>query len=224
MHDIELTTKLLRAARVALPAVLALLLAACGGGTDEPLPEPQRSAALRAPQVPDASALMDWAEGRYAAYFPGHQENRTFDVYVYRFYPETGNYVGVAGQDVYIFGPVSGNSPAPVRVAALADFACEVFPASCAAAVSSLRGQTLYATALGTSGNACRDCHGTPPGSGIAAILNAAGAESSLGDPGIIRAKINSYFPMQQFAGVSDADLADIAAYVNAVRWGKPLQ
>lgn len=223
MRAIELTTKLLRAARVAAAGAIVLVLAACGGGADEPASMPQR-AALRAPQVPDAVTLMDWAEGRYRDYFPGPQQNRSFDVYLYRFYPDTGNYVGVAGQDVYIFGPVSGNAPAPVRVGALADFACQVFPASCAAAVSSLRGQTLYGTALGSRGNACRDCHGTPPGSIIAAILNAAGTPDSQGEPAIIRAKINSYFPMQQFAGVSDADLADIAAYVNAVRWGKPLQ
>lgn len=181
------------------------------------------TAALRAPQVPDASTLMDWAEGEYGVYFPGHQESRVFDVYVYRVY-DNGNYVGVAGQDVYVWGPVSGNSAAPVRVGALADFACRVFPASCAPAVSSLRGRTLYATALGSAGNACRDCHGDPPGAGIAAILNAAGAQDSQGEPAIMRAKINSYFLMQQFAAVSDPDLADIAAYVNAVRWGKSLQ
>lgn len=223
MRAIEPTMQFLRCGVAVVTATLVLLLAACGGGSDEPPPGAQRRAALRAPQVPDASALMDWAEGEYSVYFPGHQGNRLFDVYVYRVY-DNGNYVGVAGQDVYIWGPVSGNSAAPVRVGALADFACRVFPASCAAAVSGLRGQTLYATALGSAGNACRDCHGDPPGAGIAAILNAAGSQDSQGEPGIIRAKINSYFPMRQFAGVSDTDLADIAAYVNAVRWGKPLQ
>lgn len=222
MRTITLASTFLRAGCAAV--VAALVLVACGGGADEPLREPQRRAALRAPQVPDATALLDWAEGRYATYFPGRQENVVFDVYVYRFYPSTGNYLGVAGADVYIFGPVSGNSAVPVRVGALADFACHVFPASCAAAVSSLRGQTRYAAALGSSGNACRDCHGDPPGAGIAAILNAAGAQATQGEPAIIRAKIGSYFPMQQFSAVSDADLADIAAYVNAVAWGKPLQ
>lgn len=223
MPAIESTMNLQRFGVAALTAVLVLLLAACGGGADEPSAGPQRRAALRAPQVPDASALLDWAEGEYGVYFPGHQDNRAYDVYVYRVY-DNGNYVGVAGQDVYVWGPVSGNSAAPVRVGALADFACRVFPASCAAAVSALRGQTLYATALGRAGNACRDCHGDPPGAGIAAILNAAGAQGSQGEAGIIRTKINSYVLMQQFAGVSDSDLADIAAYVNAVRWGKPLQ
>lgn len=223
MRAIEPTMKVLRCGMAVAAAALVPLLASCGGGSDEASSEPQRRAALRAPQVPDATTLMDWAEGEYGVYFPGHQDNRAFDVYVYRVY-DNGNYVGVAGQDVYVWGPVSGNSAAPVRVGALADFACRVFPASCAPAVSGLRGQALYAAPLGSAGNACRDCHGDPPGNGIAAILNAAGPRDSQGEPGIIRAKINSYFLMQQFAGVSDTDLADIAAYVNAVRWGKPLQ
>jgi cytochrome c553 len=208
---------------------LAFLLAGCGGGgLDEVTPAaqalmaPARQAPLAAPQVPDANALFDWAEGRFAALFPGHKTTLTLDIYLYRFYPETGIYLAVGGQDVYVL--VVGRPL--IRVGALADFACQVNPASCVT-VSSLNGKTLYETPLGNggSGNACRDCHGLTPGAGGAtAILNAAGTQDSGGDASVIRAAINEGGVKAQFAALTDAQLADIAAYINATRWGKPLQ
>ncbi|NRF69986.1 DUF1800 domain-containing protein [Aquincola sp. S2] len=68
---------------------------------------------------------MDWAEQHYAQFFPGHQSNRTLDPYVYRYYEATGNYLGVAGSDIYILGPVSGGGL--VLVGTLADYAPQVF-------------------------------------------------------------------------------------------------
>ena len=175
------------------------------------------------PQVPDANALMDWAETQFASYFPSHQINRTFDIYLYRFYPETGNHLGVAGQGVF-FLPPGGQIQ---QVGTLADYACQVYPASCVSASSSLRGETLYRTSLGVAGNACRDCHGPTPGvGGITDILKAAGTQASHGEPTVIRAAINNNEGgvMGQFSVVTDAQLDDIAAYVNASFWGKPLQ
>ncbi|NRF72424.1 hypothetical protein HLB44_36290 [Aquincola sp. S2] len=81
--------------------------------------------------MPDAAALFDWAERTYAQYFPGPQANQVSPPYTYRHYPTTGNYVGVAGDDVYILGPVSGG--ALQHVGKRSDFACLVYPASCAA-------------------------------------------------------------------------------------------
>lgn len=89
------------------------------------------SSAAAAPQVPTAGELMDWAERTYPQLFPGHQPNQTLANYLYRHYPGTGNYVGVAGNGVYILGPVAGGGPNPVQVGVLADFACQVHPASC---------------------------------------------------------------------------------------------
>lgn len=208
---------------------LALLLPGCGGGgSDEIAPVsqalvvPVRQAMHAPPQVPDANALMDWAESRFASFFPGHQTTRTLDIYIYRFYPETGIYLVVGGQDVYVL-PTGGQV---LRVGVLADFACQVYPASCVTA-SSLRGETLYRTALGSSGNACRDCHGATPGvGGITDILKAAGTQDSQGEASVIRAAINNNQGgvMGQFSAVTDAQLDDIAAYVNASFWGKPLQ
>lgn len=208
----------------------ALLLPGCGGGGSDPMAPvsqgpmaaPVRLAALAQPQVPDANALMDWAEIRFTGFFPSHQATRNFDIYLYRFYPETGHILAVAGQDVYVL-PAGGRL---LRVGALADFACLVFPASCVSA-SSLRGEELYRTALGSFGNACRDCHGATPGvGGISAILKAAGTQESQGDASIIRAAINNNQGgvMGQFSAVTDAQLDDIAAFINASFWGKPLQ
>jgi phosphatidylethanolamine-binding protein (PEBP) family uncharacterized protein len=118
-------------------AVVALLaglaLAGCGGrtGTGTQAGVAQARAPLAA-TVPDATALMDWAEAHYPALFPGHKSDITsVSPYVYRYYPETRNYVGVSGTDVYILGPVSGGPL--TRVGALSDFACQVYPTSCAA-------------------------------------------------------------------------------------------
>ncbi len=83
------------------------------------------------PVVPTAEVLLGWAETAYAQYFPGPQPTLSYQQYLYRYYPATRNYVGVAGNDVYIWGPVSGNAPAPVKVGVLADFACPVTPAPC---------------------------------------------------------------------------------------------
>ena len=230
MYRLQWASRFTLFSRAGLVAIaLALLLPGCGGGgsdgiapVSEALTAPGRQAMHVQPQVPDANALMDWAEIQYAGYFPSHQINRSFDIFLFRFYPETGIYLAVAGQDVYVL-PAGGQ---PLRVGVLADFACQVYPASCVSA-SSLRGETLYRTALGSAGNACRDCHGPTPGvGGVTDILKAAGTQASHGEASVIRAAIdnNEGGVMGQFSAVTDAQLDDIAAYVNASFWGKPLE
>lgn len=87
--------------------------------------------ALAAPRTPTPTELMDWAEHTYSQFFPGHQADQTLTPYVYRYYAKTGNYVGVAGDAIYILGPVAGGGAAPVQVGVLSDFACQVHPDSC---------------------------------------------------------------------------------------------
>ena len=84
-----------------------------------------------APIVPAASALLDWAEEAYPQIFPGSSRSQQAPPYVFRHYPATGNYAGVADDGVWLLGPVVGNGPAPVRIGARADFACTVYPAQC---------------------------------------------------------------------------------------------
>ena len=126
---------------LALAAGAAAALAACGGGEETQLPAAMQSTrdaidhptligqpplrALGAAQTLDATTLMDWAETAYPQYFPGHQANLQSDPYLYRYYPQTQNYLGVAGGDVYVLGPLTGN--ALMRVASMADFNCRVY-------------------------------------------------------------------------------------------------
>jgi cytochrome c553 len=156
---------------------------------------------------------------------PGHKTTLTLDVYLYRCY-ETNICLVVGGQNVYVL--VVGRPV--ISVGVLADFACQVHPSSCVT-VSSLNGQALYQAALGSAGYSCSICHGaTAPGvGGIDDILNAAGTADSQGEPSVIRAAINrnegaSLGGMGQFSALTDAQLADIAAYINATRWNKTLQ
>ncbi len=53
--------------------------------------------------------LLDWAEGRFGQFFPRHAATLQYDVWTFRFYPETGNYAGVdTAGDAYVLGPPFG--------------------------------------------------------------------------------------------------------------------
>lgn len=210
---------------------LALLLAGCGGGGGEAPPPANPVTALRAAaqaqqvsRVPTATELMDWAERQFPAFFgPAGQPNRTADPFTYRVYPGTGNAIGIALGDVYVLGPVTGNQL--IKVGPLAAFASAVFAPS----VSSLRGRTLYTTYRGTLGYTCDLCHGPTPGTGggFALIQQAAGTQSSNGDPSWIRFAITNNLgtpSMSQFSALTDAEMADLAAYINASVYNKTLQ
>ena len=115
------------------------LLAACGGGGEEgdTLPAAMHDTASAAVDralvaIPQnaplreltAQGLMDWAETAYPQYFPGPQADRSAPPFVYRYYPDAQNYLGVAEGNVYVMGAVTGMQL--VRIGALADFACAV--------------------------------------------------------------------------------------------------
>jgi cytochrome c553 len=89
--------------------------------------------------------------------------------------------------------------------------------------VSSLNGESLWTTLSPAS---CAGCHGAKPDADLKKIWNASGtaAANDKGTPASIRSGINNPATgMGMYSAASDADLADIAAYVNAVRYGKPL-
>lgn len=147
---------------VSMLLCLLALLAACGGGDSAPdaqaaaVREQPRAKAQATPAPPElllsTRQLLDWAELTYPTLFPGHKPNLTLAPYEYRHYPETGNYVGVAGEDVYILGPVSNQ--ALQRVGALQDFRCRVLPSSCVATDYARAGWTAKLSTLqhGVSG------------------------------------------------------------------------
>lgn len=107
-------------ARACVTVVGSLALAACGGGAS-----PDRLAAA-SPSLhaladnSSATALLDWAEAHYASYFPSHRANQVLAPYTYRFYPETGIYLGVADGKVYVMGGSFGNQP--LYVGLVSDF------------------------------------------------------------------------------------------------------
>ena len=84
-------------------------------------PVPSRLAAQAAAALPTPDQLMDWAERTYPALFPDHQTNLISGTIVYRFYPKSGNYLGVSGNDVLVLGPISDNTTRTVGT--LAQFA-----------------------------------------------------------------------------------------------------
>jgi uncharacterized delta-60 repeat protein len=124
------STPFRRPATALAAAVLISLLAACGGGEVHVAPQTQ---ALSAPQAataaatvaptawdPDALAnqLMDFAESRYAQFFPTHAATQPLAPFVYRHYAGTGIYLGVVLDDggyskggVYVMGGAFGNQP-----------------------------------------------------------------------------------------------------------------
>ncbi|MDB5871106.1 MAG: hypothetical protein JWQ07_548 [Ramlibacter sp.] len=74
--------------------------------------------------------LMDWAETAYPGFFAPQGQVTQFEApYNYRFYPATNTYLGVAGEDVYVRGPLSGGAIA--LVGSLSDFSCEAARIGC---------------------------------------------------------------------------------------------
>lgn len=86
------------------------------------------------PLQPSAAALLDWAEQAHAQLFPDSPRNQVHQDFLYRYHPSTGNHVGIAGDGVWLLGPVAGHATAPVRVGSRGDFACLVYPANCGSA------------------------------------------------------------------------------------------
>ena len=131
-----------------VPALAAAALSGCGGGT---APPPAMLALASAKQAPallpavalraapasatsaafDATALMDWAQAAYPQYFPSVQPDLVYDPYIYRYYPEAGNYLGVAGNNVYVMGTLTAG--VLVWVGTLASYSCAARPSSCSA-------------------------------------------------------------------------------------------
>lgn len=165
--------------RLFFTALLSALLVSCGGGSSPAAAPPLADGSskvragiathvlspLRAPRdalaaagFVDATNLMDWAEQAYPQYFPSHRDNLSFPPYVYRFYPETGAYLGIDGQWVRVMGPQFG--PDILTVGVLTDFVCHVFPENCAPPTASagvaqqvLVGSTVTLGGTGTDAN-----------------------------------------------------------------------
>jgi hypothetical protein len=123
----------------------ALLAGGCGGADENRMALTDGSHMLHAEFTPvlvdrstpsfvrsgivDAETLLNWAEGAYAQYFPSHRTTLFSAPYLYRYYPETGNYVGVDGNTVRALIP--SLSPDIMTVGVLDDFTCRIFSDIC---------------------------------------------------------------------------------------------
>jgi hypothetical protein len=132
----------------------AAFLAGCGGGSDESVSTASTPAAAAAQlriamsaqavtQVKVAAAvspaqaaeqLLNFAESTFPNFFPVHQTTATFDPFLFRYYPQTGVYVGVVVKanmgytldGVYVMGGPFGD--APMYVGQLSAFITPVDP------------------------------------------------------------------------------------------------
>jgi hypothetical protein len=116
----------------------AVLLAGCGGGRPgsesispqvlAAAPTSATSASLTSSAAADL--LMDAAESGYPTLFPGHKSTQLFAPFAYRYYPETGMYVGVAITQnasyvlngVYVVGAGFGTLTAPKYMGLVTDY------------------------------------------------------------------------------------------------------
>ena len=137
-----------RCTQATVLASVLLVAAGCGGGPDgetagnrmaagpaaNPDREPRRQALAEPPAPVGIDALFDWAERAYAGLFPQAVPTQALSAggvtYTVRFYPTTGNYIGVdpAG-GVWGYGPFTDNLLKPYGQ--VADFRCLVTPSAC---------------------------------------------------------------------------------------------
>jgi len=138
---------------------------------------------------------MDWAERTHPTLFPSHRPTLALDPYVFRHYPETGNYIGIAGTKVYLLGPVVGGGPEPVYMGERSAFACWVYPLDCntapVAQIAMLPTGLLVGQVLELDGSGSRDADGP-------ALLSyrwtlttrPSGSEAALGQANQVRASL----------------------------------
>jgi hypothetical protein len=129
----------------------AAFLAGCGGGSDEATMSNASTPAAAAAHMRSAMAaqvrvsaavspaqaaeqLLNYAESTFPNFFPVHQTTGTYDPFLFRYYPQTGVYVGVVVKanmgftldGVYVMGGPFGN--APMYVGQLSTFITPVDP------------------------------------------------------------------------------------------------
>ena len=130
--------------------VAAIVVAACGGGDDPaqvaPADVSKAFAAARRPQAspagkayqPQMQEVFSWAEETFPQWFPANGEPDHWvsmpdgDTITYRYYPITGNYLGVSNAHyIYVLGPITHYSL--LYVGTTTDFGCQIFPFACMA-------------------------------------------------------------------------------------------
>ena len=114
-----------------LSVICLAALSACGGGDEDTSragdgaqflanatsASASRKVALAVkPSGLTPTEAMNWAEHQFPELFPRRLpdnslvQNQTVDIYTYRYYPSTGNYLGIGNDSVYLAGPVAGQA------------------------------------------------------------------------------------------------------------------
>lgn len=142
--------------------------------------------ALRAAQVPQAATaltwptLLVWAERTYPQFFSGASQNGTYQDFTYRYYPSTGNYIGLRNTDmIYVLGPLSDDDL--LYVGTMGALSCQADPIGCASGASTPTGGTAGSTAGGSTGSSGGDI---PGDASTTARLAAGGSVASTIDNG----------------------------------------
>ena len=116
----------------------------------------ERALATVPTRIVGSNELFDWAERIYPQFFPSHRSNQALGPYIFRFYPETQNYVAVAGELIYIQGPISGNLLQ--LVGSVAEYSCLVDPSACVVEPKACVAVTTWSV----GGNSCSPNEGQP--------------------------------------------------------------
>jgi hypothetical protein len=125
-------------ARKYILILAAALVAGCGGGSQEPEAfTPQalaatvaQAAATTVTSAAAAELLLNTGESQFGSLFPGHKTTLTSGPFAYRYYPETGMYLGVVITAnavytlnyVYLVGPGFGTLANPSKIGPVTQF------------------------------------------------------------------------------------------------------
>lgn len=159
-HRMNVAWMLVRFSRVFWLALAAMgAIFSASGGACAATPSPASAGTTRlAASAPPASQVaitlaqfFSWAEQAYAVYFPGPQADQFAPSLVYRYYPDTRNYLAVGGETVFAMGPATGDQV--VVLGKLADFTCWVTPQACPAPPPTTAQRAAAAQAAASSAN-----------------------------------------------------------------------
>ncbi|SDM53839.1 Protein of unknown function [Oryzisolibacter propanilivorax] len=100
-------------------------------------------------RLPTADELMDWAQRQFPGFFPTREPTQRSDGLLWRHYPGTGNYLGVQGGTVLVYGPGTGHQIA--NVGTLAQFADVVFAPAASGVSDEQAARLLHHAGFGAS-------------------------------------------------------------------------
>lgn len=123
--------------------------------TPEAAPDTDRRHALALSDHMSVSMLLDWAQGAFPILFPAGTSTEWGVFrgvgYLYRYYPATGNYLGVTLDGaVWAYGPFTGDVVTPFGQ--MTDYTCLVVPNVCTSSTQGAKIDKVYPRLTNASG------------------------------------------------------------------------